>query len=102
PCAACHGSITNAEEPLLQSAPPSDLKGNTSVSYPGVGAHALHLFGGSGYAAVACDACHQVPSDVREPGHLDSNPPAEVELRKPGSSSADGSGAQAGYYDVGA
>lgn len=78
-CSACHGS---PESP----APPRDLAGNTTSDAIGVGAHTSHRtvpFGLRG--PVPCAACHQVPDDVTDPGHIDSLPPAEVILTGGGS-----------------
>ncbi len=77
-CVACHGSVSNSADELIQSAPPSDLFGNQDTSYPGVGAHAQHLFASETHAAVACEECHQVPKSTRDPGHADSDLPAEL------------------------
>lgn len=77
-CSGCHGDPTRDEPALLRLAPPNDVKGNRALEYPGVGAHALHLMPRAGYAAVTCDQCHMVPTEVRQPGHIDSSPPAEV------------------------
>ncbi|MGE0328893.1 MAG: hypothetical protein AB7S68_41645, partial [Polyangiaceae bacterium] len=69
-CNACHGGTNDA--------PPFDLSGNTATSFPGVGAHQVHLAGSSSFRAVACSDCHQVPTEVTTPGHTDSALPAEV------------------------
>src|SRR5690606_31900672 len=68
-CDSCHGSGE-------LGAPPPDLSGATDPNALGVGAHAIHLDGGSG-RPVACGACHLVPENVGDPGHL-GPPPAEV------------------------
>lgn len=77
-CTSCHGnpSIRGAE--LIDSAPPSDVSGNTSVEYPGVGAHSIHLLSSRTHPAFDCRECHSVPEDVHDPGHIDSDRPAEV------------------------
>lgn len=72
-CDSCHGSDGIA-------APPQDLSGNTAVSAIGVGAHRVHLAGGDVSRAVACTECHTVPKAVSDPGHNDSDLPAEVVL----------------------
>jgi predicted CxxxxCH...CXXCH cytochrome family protein len=53
------------------------LGGATETSYRGVGAHQTHLEPPAG-RAVACTECHLVPSAVDDPGHIDSDWPAEV------------------------
>src|SRR5690606_26228099 len=42
-CTSCHGAARAEQDDLRQSAPPTDLSGNTDVRYPGVGAHDIHL-----------------------------------------------------------
>lgn len=70
-CRRCHGSLQNP-------APPLSLDGGESSSELAVGAHQSHLAGGSTSRPVSCSECHQVPQSVDEPGHLDSDLPAEV------------------------
>jgi predicted CxxxxCH...CXXCH cytochrome family protein len=69
-CTGCHGSSTPA--------PPRDLAGNLDPAARGVGAHQTHLLGTANSKPVPCATCHQVPSEVLAPGHLDSAAPAEV------------------------
>jgi predicted CxxxxCH...CXXCH cytochrome family protein len=69
-CTACHGSVN--------AAPPKDLSGVTSTSSRGVGAHQIHLSGTQTAKAVACSACHQVPTALMTPGHVDTALPAEL------------------------
>ncbi|MBM4397831.1 MAG: CxxxxCH/CxxCH domain-containing protein, partial [Deltaproteobacteria bacterium] len=71
PCAECHGSATS-------SAPPVDLLGFTDPARRGVGAHAAHLTASAMAAPVACGTCHEVPTAVMAPGHMDAAMPAEV------------------------
>ena len=77
-CSDCHGSATNP-------APPVDVGGNTAVSAAGVGAHQVHLQGGSSGRAVPCAECHTVPSSPLSVGHADGLP-AEVSLTGVGAS----------------
>ncbi len=70
-CNSCHGSETNA-------APPIDTLGNESTSATGVGAHQAHLEGGQLSRGVSCESCHVVPLTNEDPGHLDSDLPAEI------------------------
>jgi predicted CxxxxCH...CXXCH cytochrome family protein len=71
-CSGCHGDATSP-------APPRDLSGNTLTSAITVGAHRAHLEVPSGLRGpIPCAACHRVPSQVGDPGHIDSPPPAEV------------------------
>jgi predicted CxxxxCH...CXXCH cytochrome family protein len=71
-CDACHGRPEDG-------APPPDLSGNTSRSAVGVGAHLVHLDGGSMSRPLACGECHLVPETVGDAGHIDSGA-AEVLL----------------------
>jgi predicted CxxxxCH...CXXCH cytochrome family protein len=69
-CTTCHGGVNPA--------PPLDLSGQSSTSSPGVGAHQTHVAGTPRSRPVPCGDCHDTPSDVFDPGHLDTPPPAEV------------------------
>lgn len=70
-CTVCHGSETSI-------APPRDVNGNTSETARGVGAHQSHLNTSALSAPVPCQACHTVPENPADPGHMDSPLPAEV------------------------
>jgi predicted CxxxxCH...CXXCH cytochrome family protein len=71
-CGGCHGGAASA-------APPTDLSGNEVTTAVGVGAHQAHLGAQARLRGpVPCDACHRVPAQLLEAGHLDSPPPAEV------------------------
>ena len=70
-CNTCHGTATNG-------APPPDVAGNTSVSFPGVGAHQSHLQGSATHGPVACNECHVVPTAWNSTGHIDTPLPAEL------------------------
>ena len=72
-CVGCHGSAASP-------APPTDLAGDTLTTALGVGAHQAHLQGPHRLRGpVPCATCHKVPTDVFDPGHIDSGPPAEVD-----------------------
>lgn len=70
-CDGCHGGTDGG--------PPPDLDGRSSPSLPTVGAHLAHaqpkLRLGN---PVECGECHLVPATVTDPGHIDSDRPAEV------------------------
>ena len=70
-CWSCHGTVGNA-------APPKSLYGQTSTSERGVGAHQAHLGTSTWHAEVLCSDCHKVPANYLDPGHVDTNPPAEL------------------------
>jgi len=65
-CVSCHGGLNDST-----GAPPYGLRGEISDTTMAVGAHAAHLTGTDVSAAVACTSCHEVPSSLLEPGHLD-------------------------------
>jgi len=77
-CVACHGDPARSGDFLQRSAPPNDLSGGTDPSFPGVGAHQLHLQASSSHAAIACTECHLVPDRVDAPGHADHGSPATL------------------------
>jgi predicted CxxxxCH...CXXCH cytochrome family protein len=72
-CSTCHGSPASP-------APPRDLAGNTATTNRGVGAHQMHVLGGSISAGISCANCHNVPPTVYTSGHIDSPLPAEVPM----------------------
>lgn len=72
-CNTCHGRSFNSS-----GGPPKDVEGNVSVENRGVGAHKECVSGGTWSRPVACDECHIVPTDLRDPGHIDSSPYAEI------------------------
>ena len=71
-CDACHGTAASA------GAPAPDLHGNSSTSAVSVGLHKLHLADGAFRVKLTCKTCHQVPTKLGSPGHVDSALPAEV------------------------
>lgn len=80
-CDACHGKDPSG-------APGPALDGSTAPSSRGVGAHQAHLnptFPGRMGQVVACATCHDVPTSVTQPGHLDHPLPATVTLPQSGS-----------------
>jgi predicted CxxxxCH...CXXCH cytochrome family protein len=77
-CATCHGDPERAGDALSRSAPPRDLAGGTDPSYPGVGAHAIHLNASRTHAALACNECHVVPERSDSAGHGDHGSPATL------------------------
>jgi len=77
-CTSCHGDPSRPGDYLRRAAPPIDVSGNKDPSYPGVGAHDIHLSASSTHAAIACDECHVVPATVNAPGHADDGPPGDV------------------------
>jgi predicted CxxxxCH...CXXCH cytochrome family protein len=88
-CTWCHGDPSRAGDMLTRAAPPFDLRGNTSVEYPGVGTHQRHLSGTEIYPAVPCGTCHPVPDAVSSPGHDDGITQLKVAY-EPGSRTCSG------------
>ncbi|MDF1565163.1 MAG: cytochrome c3 family protein [Deltaproteobacteria bacterium] len=70
-CNTCHGGATS-------DAPPVDTTGNASTALTSVGAHQSHLGTSSWHREVQCDACHRVPLQWTDPGHVDTPLPAEL------------------------
>ncbi len=77
-CTACHGDPSRAGDALARAAPPGDLFGSREISYPGVGAHDIHLLPSRTHGGVACQECHVVPERTDSPGHADDAAPAEI------------------------
>lgn len=77
-CAKCHGDPDREGDFLLKSAPPGDLARSTDASYPGVGAHMVHLLPSETHGAIECTECHEVPAAANTPGHADDELPAEI------------------------
>jgi len=77
-CTACHGDPNRSGDYLARAAPPFDLAGASTPSYPGVGAHAIHLTASDTHAAFACTECHVVPTQSNTPGHGDHGSPATL------------------------
>jgi len=74
-CGTCHGGVLPAP---FTAAPPTSLAGDVERSARGVGAHEAHLSGNDWSRPIACADCHAVPGAVDDPGHIDSEYPAEV------------------------
>lgn len=89
-CTMCHGN-KDTGAPY----PPRDLWGNTSYTNRGVGAHVEHMTT-SLTSNVTCQACHIVPTNFLDPGHLGSDNRAEVNF----DSLATNSGALSTLYDA--
>jgi predicted CxxxxCH...CXXCH cytochrome family protein len=67
-CESCH-----------QSSPFRGLNGETDTASLPAGAHDLHLTGTPLYGGkMDCKACHRTPTVPVEPGHMDSDLPAEL------------------------
>jgi predicted CxxxxCH...CXXCH cytochrome family protein len=79
-CAACHGDRSPGVQPGDPRSAPgyndgTDVNGRTALdaAATSIGAHAIHLTGGTLGVAVTCDQCHAVPDSVDAAGHLDSD-----------------------------
>ena len=86
-CTTCHGS---GEDP----APPVDTRGDTAVTFAGVGAHQAHLRKNAVGRPLACEECHVVPAAVDAMGHVDGT--AQVSLSSVGTSG----GHDAAHFDT--
>jgi predicted CxxxxCH...CXXCH cytochrome family protein len=71
-CSLCHGSDES-------SAPPADTRGGSDPESVGVGAHGVHLAGGSFSRPLECVECHDVPVTPEIFEHVGPLP-AEVRL----------------------
>lgn len=72
-CVRCHGGTDNQT-----GAPPEGLRGETATSARAVGAHTVHLSGGSQSSGFACGECHSVPVSIISAGHLGADSIAEM------------------------
>jgi predicted CxxxxCH...CXXCH cytochrome family protein len=70
-CTACHGTEG------VGAGPPAALGGVTDPAHRGVGAHERHREP-SVSLEVPCPECHLVPRRLDDPGHVDTEWPAEV------------------------
>lgn len=70
-CGSCHGSGE-------LGAPPPDLSGSRDTTDRGAGAHETHLEPSPTHGPMPCAACHTVPDEVDDPGHIDDSRPADV------------------------
>jgi predicted CxxxxCH...CXXCH cytochrome family protein len=72
-CIRCHGGTDNTT-----GAPPLGLEGETSTNQMAVGAHSIHIEGGTMADAFDCRECHIVPQSMLDSGHLGTDEIAEV------------------------
>ena len=70
-CNSCHGTDKSG-------GPPTDLEGNTTSDFAGVGAHQNHLQASGTHDAVPCESCHAVPEDIDSHRAFDAGPPASI------------------------
>ena len=79
-CNNCHGDRDEDGSKEIYWAPPDDIAGNDDESIVSVGAHEAHLDADGHWAQVPCTACHTVPSQWNDNGHIDSALPVQAEL----------------------
>jgi predicted CxxxxCH...CXXCH cytochrome family protein len=73
-CTSCHGGMDNNS-----GAPPYDMMGNNETTAKGVGAHSVHVAGGSLSDGIDCVECHIKPHETDADGHIGSDLlPAEI------------------------
>jgi predicted CxxxxCH...CXXCH cytochrome family protein len=77
-CNTCHGDFHARANDFVSAAPPRDLSRNRTTSARGVGAHQIHLRGGSNSVAIECSECHRVPTGVFVADHLTPKGGAKV------------------------
>ncbi len=73
-CNTCHGDFLDPE----RIAPPEDTRKNISTDSVGVGAHVHHLYDNELGHSIECSTCHIVPDEYSDPGHTDTELPAEI------------------------
>ncbi len=69
-CTFCHGGSGGD----TTGAPPYGVDGESATTTRQVGAHRQHLQSSTWRAALACNACHTVPSSALSAGHVDASP----------------------------
>ncbi|MDZ7261223.1 MAG: CxxxxCH/CxxCH domain-containing protein, partial [candidate division KSB1 bacterium] len=73
-CTSCHGGLDNNT-----GAPPFDLSRNSLTTARGVGAHTVHVMGGTLSDGMDCTECHAKPEKIDDPGHIGPDLlPAEI------------------------
>ncbi|RJP63829.1 MAG: CxxxxCH/CxxCH domain-containing protein [Ignavibacteriales bacterium] len=77
-CLSCHNNPGGPEGCGTCHEIGKDLNGNTSTAERGVGAHTVHLLGNSKGKIVSCAECHNVPADIYQQGHMDTEANSEV------------------------
>jgi predicted CxxxxCH...CXXCH cytochrome family protein len=95
-CVACHGGNDNQT-----GAPPVGLEGETTTDQLAVGAHTIHVTGGSQADAFDCSECHIVPDSLTAPDHIGADEVAELTwgaLAGPAAAWTRGSATCAGTY----
>ena len=80
-CGGCHGSEANP-------APPLATTGASDTTDIRVGAHQAHVTGGALAQPFTCEACHDVPTSLLDPDHIDPSP-AEVSFSELAAQDAD-------------
>jgi hypothetical protein len=73
-CARCHVTASHLDLRVQVGSGCQDCHQETE------GAHRAHVTPNVFSAAIGCDRCHEVPRDRDDPGHIDSDLPAEVKL----------------------
>jgi predicted CxxxxCH...CXXCH cytochrome family protein len=71
-CNTCHGRFISSSSDTAGFAPPTDLNGNSSTSYVGVGAHQSHLTAKNSLAGkLNCVSCHgSMPNTIKDATHI--------------------------------
>ena len=82
-CTFCHGGTDNDT-----GAPPESVTGATETSDPAVGDHTAHVTAADWHAAYDCGVCHPTYTSFDDPGHIDTNPGANVVFGDPAGGTA--------------
>lgn len=77
-CTTCHGNFFGKFEHPFEWAPPEDIDRHMTTTFRGVGAHQSHVRDEILHGHLDCAECHIVPTKVDDPGHMDSDLPAEI------------------------
>lgn len=85
-CSFCHAAAFDADGMVVGArhldgeVQTGSACGDCHQQRPETGGHAVHLKAGPFTTPAACSDCHVVPTDRDDPGHIDSDLPAEVTL----------------------
>ena len=77
-CITCHGDFSGDVNKPFNWAPPKDMANHVETTFRGVGAHQTHVRYATLRVTLDCSECHLKPTKVDDPGHLDSDLPAEI------------------------
>ena len=79
-CNNCHGDRDGDYNDEVFWAPPVSLAKYTLTDSLGVGAHRSHLQSNNYFASISCEACHEVPQNFTDSGHIDNSGITQAEI----------------------